>query len=49
MDDYTVKFTINEPFPRLAQKFGVTIWGTSYRIVPEHIFSPGQRRHHLQG
>ena len=39
VDDYTVKFTMNEPFPRLAQKFGVTIWGTSYRIVPEHIYS----------
>ncbi|MGN0801981.1 MAG: ABC transporter substrate-binding protein [Candidatus Faecivicinus sp.] len=39
VDDYTVKFTTKESFPRLALKFGVTIWGTDYRIVPEHIYS----------
>lgn len=39
VDDYTVKFVTNEPFPRLASKFGVTIWGNDYRIVPEHIYS----------
>jgi peptide/nickel transport system substrate-binding protein len=38
-DDYTVKFVTKEPFPRLAQKFGVTIWGNDLRIVPEHIYS----------
>lgn len=38
-DDYTVKFVTNESFPRLAQKFGVTIWGNDLRIVPEHIYS----------
>ena len=39
VDDYTVKFTTYESFPRLSSKFGVTIWGTDYRIVPEHIYS----------
>ena len=29
----------NESFPRLALRFGVTVWGTDYRIVPEHIYS----------
>lgn len=37
-DDYTVKFVTKDPFPRLAQRFGVTIWGNDLRIVPEHIF-----------
>ena len=27
VDDYTVKFVTKESFPRLALKFGVTIWG----------------------
>ena len=39
VDDYTVKFVTNESFPRLSSKFGVTIWGSSFRIVPEHIYS----------
>ncbi|MGB8453080.1 MAG: ABC transporter substrate-binding protein [Anaerocolumna sp.] len=39
VNDYTVKFVTNESFPRLAQKFGVTIWGNDLRIVPEHIYS----------
>ena len=39
VDDYTVKFTMTEPFPRLALCFGVTVWGCDYRIVPEHIYS----------
>lgn len=39
VDDYTVKIVTNESFPRLAQKFGVTIWGNDLRIVPEHIYS----------
>lgn len=38
-DDYTVKLVTNEPFPRLAMKFGVTIYGNDLRIVPEHIYS----------
>ena len=37
-DDYTVKFVTKEPFPRLSMRFGVTIWGNDYRIVPEHIY-----------
>lgn len=39
VDDYTVKLVTKESFPRLAQKFGVTIWGNDLRIVPEHIYS----------
>jgi peptide/nickel transport system substrate-binding protein len=39
VDDYTVKFTMKESFPRLTQRYGITVWGTSYRIVPEHIYS----------
>ncbi len=38
-DDYTVKIVTNESFPRLALRFGVTIWGNDLRIVPEHIYS----------
>jgi peptide/nickel transport system substrate-binding protein len=37
-DDYTVKFVTKEPFPRLSMRFGVTIWGNDYRVVPEHIY-----------
>ncbi len=39
VDDYTVKIVTNEPFPRLALRFGVTIWGNDLRVVPEHIYS----------
>jgi peptide/nickel transport system substrate-binding protein len=39
VDDYTVKFVTKESFPRLAMKFGVTIWGNDLRIMPEHIYS----------
>ncbi|MDL2206580.1 ABC transporter substrate-binding protein [Eubacteriales bacterium OttesenSCG-928-N13] len=39
VDDYTVKFVTTESFPRLSMRFGVTIWGNDYRIVPEHIYS----------
>ncbi|MDF2473951.1 MAG: hypothetical protein K0R21_1733 [Anaerocolumna sp.] len=39
VDDYTVKFVTKESFPRLAQRFGVTIWGNDLRIVPEHIYA----------
>lgn len=39
VDDHTVKIVTKEPFPRLAQTFGVTIWGNDLRIVPEHIYS----------
>lgn len=38
-DDYTVKIVTKESFPRLALRFGVTIWGNDLRIVPEHIYS----------
>ena len=39
VDDYTVLFKMQESFPRFAQKYGITAWGTDYRIVPEHIYS----------
>lgn len=39
VDDYTVLFKMKESFPRFAQKYGITSWGTDYRIVPEHIYS----------
>jgi len=39
IDDYTIQITTNYSFPRLASKFGVTIWGNDLRIVPEHIYS----------
>ncbi len=39
VDDYTVKMTFNDAFPRLTQKLGVTIWGSNYHIIPEHIYS----------
>lgn len=39
VDDYTLKIVTNEPFPRLALRFGVTIWGNDLRVVPEHIYS----------
>ena len=38
-DDYTVLIKTKDSFPRLALKFGVTIWGNDLRIVPEHIYS----------
>ena len=39
VDDLTVKFKMKDSFPRLTMKFGVTIWGCDYYIVPEHIYS----------
>ena len=38
VDDYTMKWTFKESFPRLTQQFGVTVWGNNYVVVPEHIF-----------
>ncbi|HBN97500.1 MAG TPA: hypothetical protein DDZ66_14510 [Firmicutes bacterium] len=39
IDDYTVLIKTLDSFPRLALRFGVTIWGNDLRIVPEHIYS----------
>lgn len=39
VDDYTVKFTMKEPFPRFVQRYGITVWGCDYRIIPEHVYS----------
>lgn len=38
-DDYTVVFKMTETFPRLTMRYGISVWGTDYRIVPEHIYS----------
>ncbi len=38
VDATTVKIVTNEPFPRLALKFGVTIYGNDLRVVPKHIY-----------
>lgn len=38
-DDYTVVFKMTEAFPRLTMRYGISVWGTDYRIVPEHIYS----------
>ncbi len=34
VDDYTVKFVTNESFPRLALRFGVTVWGRTTASFP---------------
>ena len=39
VDDYTALFKMKESFPRFVQRYGITVWGTDYRIVPEHIYS----------
>ena len=39
VDDYTVLFKMKETFPRFVQRYGITAWGSDYRIVPEHIYS----------
>lgn len=38
VDDYTVKIISKEAFPRITEVLGVTIWGNSFRPVPEHIW-----------
>jgi peptide/nickel transport system substrate-binding protein len=38
VDQYTMKWTMKESFPRLTQQFGVTIWGNNLIALPEHIF-----------
>lgn len=38
-DDYTVVFKMTETFPRLTMRYGISVWGCDYRIVPEHIYS----------
>lgn len=39
VDDYTVKIVTKEAFPRLSLRFGVTIWGNDFRVIPEHVYS----------
>ncbi|MCL2060621.1 MAG: ABC transporter substrate-binding protein [Oscillospiraceae bacterium] len=39
IDDLTLKIICNEPYTRLMTTLGVSMWGTSFRLVPEHIYS----------
>ena len=34
VDDYTVLFKMTESFPRLTMRYGISVWGCDYRIVP---------------
>ena len=38
VDDTTIIFHMNRPFPRLMTQLGVNMWGTGFNIVPEHIW-----------
>ncbi|MGI6173031.1 MAG: ABC transporter substrate-binding protein [Christensenellales bacterium] len=39
IDDYTLKITCKEPYPRLMTRLGVSSWGCGFRVVPEHVYS----------
>lgn len=39
LDDLTVELVTHKPEAKLSQKFGVTIWGNGFDVVPEHIWS----------
>jgi len=36
--DYEVTLVTNDPFPRVATRFGVVLWGREMVIAPKHIF-----------
>ncbi|MCL2424963.1 MAG: ABC transporter substrate-binding protein [Oscillospiraceae bacterium] len=36
--DFEVTLVTNDPFPRIAQRFGVVLWGREMVIAPKHIF-----------
>jgi len=38
VDKYTIAVETVNPETRLAQKLGVVIWGTSFRVMPKHIW-----------
>jgi peptide/nickel transport system substrate-binding protein len=38
LDDLTVEIVTHNPEPKLSQKFGVTIWGNGFQVVPEHVW-----------
>lgn len=38
LDDLTVELVTHKPEAKLEQKFGVTIWGNGFYVVPEHIW-----------
>ena len=39
IDDYTLKVTCKESYPRLMTRLGVSSWGCGFRVVPEHVYS----------
>ena len=39
VDDYTVKVSCKETFTRIMTTLGVNMWGCSFRIIPEHVYS----------
>lgn len=39
VDKYELIINTKESTPRLAEKLGVTVWGNTYRIIPEHYWS----------
>lgn len=39
IDDNTLKITCKDPYPRLMTLLGVSSWGCSFRVVPEHVYS----------
>jgi len=36
--DFEVTLVTHEPFPRVAQRFGVVLWGRELVIAPKHVF-----------
>lgn len=38
VDKYTIEVETVKPETRLAQKLGVVIWGSSFRVMPKHIW-----------
>jgi peptide/nickel transport system substrate-binding protein len=38
LDDLTVEIVTHNPEPKLSQKFGVTIFGNGFQVLPEHVW-----------
>jgi peptide/nickel transport system substrate-binding protein len=38
VDRYTVELETTQPEPKIAQKLGVVVWGSSFYIMPKHIW-----------
>lgn len=39
LDDLTVELVTHNPEAKLSQKFGATVWGNGFYVVPEHIWA----------